>query len=154
MPTKLVPYTDAKGLRHWVEVEASAARDLENFDRAMRRREKQHRARLRVETDVKARRDTRPRKERSAGRLRGFLNVELETAYRVMNRIDAGNPWEGARLKFTHLLGESPTWPVGAIEDQRLWRWDGAGWVCAFCAGVRLESHQYCLGCDRHGRES
>jgi len=154
MPTKLVPYTDAAGRRHWVEVEADTARALDNFDRAMRKRERAYRAHVRTETDVKIRREVRPRKERSAGRLRGYLNVELETAFRVMNRVDPGNPWEGPRFSFSHLLGESPTWPGEArIEDQVLWRWDGAAWVCGFCAGRKLEAHQVCLSCDRSGRD-
>jgi hypothetical protein len=172
VPTKLIPWTDARGKRHWVEVEADVARDLDNFDRTMRRREAAYRSKLRTETDVRARREVRPRKERSAGKLRGFLNVELETAYRVMQRADAGNPWEGPRYTFSHLLGESPSWPpldaglgvdesgkvvVGSVaidaETQRVVRWDGERWVCAFCAGQKLEAHQACLSCARTGRD-
>lgn len=160
MPTKLIPFTDAQGRRHWVEVEADVARDLDNFDRAMRRRERAYRAKLRTETDVKARREVRPRKERAAGRLKGYLNVELETAYRVMQRTDAGNPWEGPRYTFSHLLGESPSWPpldgeaVINEASQTVVRWDGERVVCAFCAGMKLEAHQACLSCARTGRDS
>jgi len=154
MPTKLVPYTDAAGRRHWVEVEADTARALDNFDRAMRKRERAYRAHVRTETDVKIRREVRPRKERSAGRLRGYLNVELETAFRVMNRVDPGNPWEGPRFSFSHLLGESPTWMSGTMNsDQNVWRDVGGVWVCGFCGGGKLQTHQYCLGCDRCGRD-
>jgi hypothetical protein len=159
VPTKLIPWTDARGKRHWVEVEADVARDLDNFDRTMRRREAAYRSKLRTETDVRARREVRPRKERSAGKLRGFLNVELESAYRIMQRTDAGNPWEGPRFTFTHLLGESPSWPPlsgdAAIDaqGQQVVRWDGERWVCAFCAGQKLEAHQACLSCARTGRD-
>lgn len=159
MLTRLIPTTDAMGRRHWVEVSAETAKALHAFDRAMRRREKLHRARLRVETDVKARRETRPRKERSAGVLKGYLNVEHETAYRVMQRVDPGNPWEGPRYTFTHLLGESPSWPPlsgdGIVdpESQGVWKWTGQGWACAFCGGAKLEVHQACLSCDRTGRD-
>lgn len=153
MPTKLIPYTDAAGRRHWIEVEAETAAALHSFDEVMRRREKQYRQHIRTETDVKARRDRRPRKERSA-RLVGYLNVEHETAYRIANRVDPGNPWEGPRYTFTHLLGESPTWPGQGvtIHDQRLWRERRGAWVCAFCEGKKLEPHQACLGCGSAGR--
>lgn len=157
MPTRLVPYTDAGGARHWVEVESTTAQALDLFDRAMRARERAWRRRVRVATDVRAERERRPRKERSGGTLRGFLNVELETAYRIMSRVEnVGNPWEGPRVTFSHLLGESPTWPPpGCVIDreaQGVRRRRGRRLVCAFCAGRRLEPHQCCLGCDRSGQ--
>lgn len=150
MPTKLVPYTDAIGRRHWVEVSADVATQLDTFDRAMRKRERRYLAHVRTETDLRAARRHRPRKSRTVAKLTGFLNVELETAYRVFQRLDTGNPWEGPKYAFTHLIGSSPTWP----GPGKLWvETEDGMFVCALCRGHPLARHQYCLNCDRSGRD-
>lgn len=53
--------------------------------------------------------------------------------------------WEGPRLRFDRLLGESTVWdgPPGRDAKRR----------CEFCHSAPLEPHEYCLGCDKCGRD-
>ncbi len=57
---KLVPWTDRKGVRHWVEMEAGAAEELELFDRWARGRRKAFRKTHTLATDADAMRRPRP----------------------------------------------------------------------------------------------
>jgi hypothetical protein len=59
----------------------------------------------------------------------------------------AGNPWEGPRLRFSWLVGESRTWagePVVEVNGER---------YCTICWDRWLPGWAYCLGCDRSGRD-
>lgn len=157
MPTKLVPYTDGAGVRHWVEVSASTALALASFDRNMRRREALYRKTIVTETDARATRQRGPSRGRVAPKLVGYLCVENEPAFRAVVRASPGNPWEGPRHSFTHLIGEGATWPPAGSsidpETQGVWRKEGGYLICALCGGAKLERHQACLGCCRTGRD-
>lgn len=58
-------------------------------------------------------------------------------------------------FRFSHLMGESPTW-WGAVS---MWEpmWDEVAkawiWKCRICRGRKLRVNQYCLSCDASGRE-
>jgi hypothetical protein len=63
----------------------------------------------------------------------------------VRRRVDQrpmplGSPWDGPRFKFTQILGESGTWR-------------GEPRYFEFCGGKPLASYQYCLDCDRCGKD-
>lgn len=51
------------------------------------------------------------------------------------------NPWSGPRFGFTRYIGESRTWyyPPKRFE---------------FCHGVELGEDEYCLDCDRSGKDA
>jgi|GEM_PF-4775733 len=57
--------------------------------------------------------------------------------------VSQGNPWEGPRYTFSRLVGESRTWHGRPDKGSR----------CTFCNNSKLEPHEYCLGCDRCGRD-
>ena len=68
---------------------------------------------------------------------------------RIVDDSDPDRPF-----RFHHFLGQTPTWagPDGLrdrveLEDGR------AVWECHFCGGQVLAIDDYCLGCDRCGRE-
>jgi hypothetical protein len=60
-------------------------------------------------------------------------------------------PFEGPRLSFSWLLGESPTW--SGPESVTLYYPEGQA-LCRFCFHLRrMPAYAYCLGCDRAGRQ-
>jgi hypothetical protein len=149
MYTKAVPITDANGERVWVEVSAGLAKALASFDRNVRRRNAMFRKHHRLKTGQPARKGVKHNGKRLVP-LVGFLNVENEAAFRALVPRAEGAPWEGPRYTFSHLIGEGQTWHGPGSQ----WRATEDGhFVCAGCGGARLAAHQYCLMCDRHGRE-
>lgn len=63
-----------------------------------------------------------------------------------------GFPWEGPRLSFSLLLGESAVW--AGPDSLRLYDETGAPRECRFCGSApRLPDYSYCLGCDRSGKD-
>lgn len=65
---------------------------------------------------------------------------------------DAPGWFEGPRLRFSWLIGESPTW--AGPWSLRITAADGSI-VCRFCGHLaKMPSYAYCLGCDRCGREA
>jgi hypothetical protein len=172
MATRKVPYTDARGVRRWVEVEADAAQALDTYDRWARRREKRFRRTHLLECDLEAMRAAaRQRRNRPRAKLVGYLNFELEPAARAAKlHADDGYPWEGARPTFSLLMGESPTWsgPLGLVEFRELEdvdgekvevtklygvEWDGSQ-PCRLCGSIaELPEYAACLHCCRTGRD-
>lgn len=64
---------------------------------------------------------------------------------------DEFGPFEGPRLHYSLLLGESPTW--SGPESLWLYFLDGQR-VCRFCFHLsKMPAYAYCLHCDRAGRE-
>ena len=160
MRVKKVPYIDAWGVTRWAELSAESAAILDAFDRNMRRRSRKFFATHRLvgnwaeTSDDKRRRRQHSRHSRPIA-LAGFLNVELEPAFRAIYPRCAAAPWEGARASFTHFVGLGSTWPPpGAsieVETQTVVRRQAGKNVCAFCGGRRLAPHQCCLGCASVG---
>lgn len=62
-----------------------------------------------------------------------------------INPRDLASPWQGPRLSFAWLIGESRTWPGPPTPK--------AGAKCDFCQGRKLPLYAYCLRCDRCGRD-
>lgn len=168
--TRLIPYTDDRGVRHWVKVEGPAAAKLEAYDRWARRREKLFRKSHVLATDAKAERRTRPDKDRQAKRLVGFLNYELEAISGAtgLRREAPGGPKEGPTATFTWLIGESPTWdgPAARVVTVTVTGPPGAKAVerteygvealgpatCRRCRGMgKLPAYALCLDCCRCG---
>lgn len=59
-------------------------------------------------------------------------------------------PFEGPRMSYSLLLGESPTW--AGPESLRLYWTDGRV-TCRMCGHLRrMPGYAYCLACDRCGR--
>lgn len=167
--TKLVPYRDAAGRRQWVEMSTEGARELDTFDRWMRRRESIYRRHHRHGADQKPQPRRRAPKHRYA--LVGYLNFELETMVRELIRRPDGSPWVGPRRTFALHLGESAVW--GGPGRQSLWLREearevdgeerpfvaiyehevpGGVEVCRYCYHLRTLSRETCwLGCDRIG---
>lgn len=158
MPAKRIPTTGADGRRHFVEVAAELALALDTFDRNLRRRDalfrKHHR--IRAEPGSMARKGRR-RNGKALPPLVGYLNIELEPAFKAVYPRAEASPWEGPRHSFTRLIGESVIWPPpGASIDPEtggVLRKEGNHDVCALCGGRRLKPHEVCLGCDRSGRD-
>jgi len=167
--TKLVPYRDAAGRRQWVEMSTEGARELDTFDRWMRRRESIYRRHHRHGADQNPQPRRRAPKHRYA--LVGYLNFELETMVRELIRRPDGSPWVGPRRTFALHLGESAVW--GGPGRQSLWLREearevdgeerpfvaiyehevpGGVEVCRYCYHLRTLSRETCcLGCDRIG---
>jgi hypothetical protein len=150
MPRKALSVTGANGERARVEVVADYRLALEVFDRNMRRRDLLYRKHHRTLNGQPARKGIKHNGKRLVP-LVGFLNVENEAAFRALVPRAEGSPWEGPRYTFSHLIGEGQTWHGPGSQ----WRATEDGhFVCAGCGGERLAAHQYCLMCDRHGRET
>ena len=59
-------------------------------------------------------------------------------------------PFEGPRLSYSLLLGESPTW---SGPESLVLRWDEGQELCRFCHQyAKMPAYAYCLACDRAGR--
>lgn len=167
--TKLVPYRDAAGRRQWAEMSAEGARELDTFDRWMRRREALYRRHHRHGSDRTPQPRRRAPKHRYA--LVGYLNFELETMVRELIKRPDGSPWVGPRRSFSLHLGESAVW--GGPGRQSLWLREetrevdgeeeafvavyeravpGGVEVCRFCYHLKtLSPSACCLGCARTG---
>jgi predicted Fe-S protein YdhL (DUF1289 family) len=105
----------------WVEMRPETAEIIRRLDESAKRRE----------TRRKAREKTFSEMGMDEGKIRG------------------GNPWEGPRLRFRWLVGESRTWDGEAVGS-----WiPGLPQFCRICYGAELPAHAYCLGCDRTGRD-
>jgi hypothetical protein len=72
----------------------------------------------------------------------------------AIERVTDPDSAEDRPFRFRHFLGESAIWPGPAglvvplaLDDGRI------AWECRFCHGLRLSIDDYCLGCDRCGRE-
>jgi hypothetical protein len=59
---------------------------------------------------------------------------------RAPHRLPGGNAWEGPRYRFRRLLGASEIWTGPPVPGQ-------------FCHGRRLSRGEYCLDCERSGRD-
>jgi hypothetical protein len=104
-----------------------------------------------VEPEV-ARVLARPEPKLKERLLRKAESVEKIAEARARYWGGSANAWEGPRLGFAWLVGESPTWS----GPESVWLWDSerAAWVCRFCSHLeRLPAVAYCLGCDRSGRD-
>lgn len=67
------------------------------------------------------------------------LGATIDAAEEIISRpSQQGNAWEGPRFGFSHLIGEGVVWQERG-ED--------------FCGGRSLRMDEYCLGCDRCGRD-
>jgi hypothetical protein len=76
----------------------------------------------------------------------GYLRYAYEPGERgkAAKRAEKAGEWQGPRLSFDRYLGESAIW--------RGPEWLGAK-PCPFCRGRRLGGHEYCLGCNRSGKD-
>lgn len=114
-----IEYDD--GTEVWVEMRPEMADMLRRLDESAQRRETRRKAREKT-----------------------FSEIGID-----QGKIGEGNAWEGPRLRFTWLVGESRTWdgePVGPWVA-------GLPEFCRICFGAELPGYAYCLGCDRTGRD-
>lgn len=125
MQKKLHRYWDSEGVEHELWVPVDLKRELEAIERADRRGEAKWREKHVLMTDLSPEQVAPDR-----------------TQPTKTKREDLGNPWEGPRYHFSHLLGESQIWS----GPQR-------GGRCRICRGGKLDLGCYCLGCDRSGRD-
>lgn len=153
--TKLIPWTDGGGTRHWVAVEADTARELSNYDRWARERDELFRRNHKITRDpVAYQTKQRARTAAKAIKVVGYLNCELEPASAHLRLPRGGEPWAGPRFTFTILLGSSLPW----WGQDDLWVRDAAGAVtCRFCGryGETLPPYAVCLNpeCCRSGHD-
>lgn len=125
---EVIRYRDANGFLQELKVTSSDARAIRAVRQAARREEIRWKSRHRSFTDM----------EIDAG---SVAEAPLPTR-------ESGLPWEGPRIRFPWLVGESRTWhgnPIVLIEGS---------WYCSVCWGQWLPEVAYCLGCDATGRDA
>lgn len=125
---KLYRYRDSEGRVHDIWVEARTKTALETIDQYCRRQdrkwEKQHVAMTDLSRD-------------------GKVTADAGQATASVRQSQLGNPWEGPRYSFSHLLGESRTWNGEPFVDG----------YCKFCHQLPLGEETLCLGCTRSGKD-
>lgn len=116
--THTIRYRDAHGFLQTLMVTTAEKRAVDALRRKARRDDARWRERHVTFTD---------------------LGTDLDATEEVVSRpSQQGNPWEGPRFGFAHLIGEGVVWERKG-ED--------------FCHGRKLRLDEYCLGCDRCGRD-
>ena len=166
--TRRVPYRDARGRKRQLSVQADWARELDLFDRNMRRRDelwRENHRRFKADGDGEI---VDPATTAKPTRLAGYLNFELEEAAKAILPRTSATEWKGPRARFSVLLGTSPTWDgpesfwkpgsrVCRLSDRRtvwLWHDGGAFSRCRFCGHLEhLPPDTACLSpdCGRTG---
>lgn len=128
---KRLGYTDGRGHRRSVLVSAATGREIERFDRAVRRASQRFWRRTRTGGTTT---DALDRGASRAERIVNYLATENEPAARKLGLPsgDKGGRWEGPIIRFDRLLGEGVPW------SGELFAWLDARGVCPVCRGGEL----------------
>lgn len=133
---RLLWYRNSAGRWSSVLVEASTARQIENLARRYRRADSLYRKRhvLLSELSSEAGYELRPEEMEKAVENRRKARREHD---------NIGSVWEGPRIQFAHMIGQTETWWGEPVEDGH----------CTLCLDEPLPAETLCLGYNRSGED-
>lgn len=135
-PCPRILFVDQVGVVVEVEVEPNVAREMRTFDKHARNGEKKRRNHERACTDL----EVRDREGAHELDPREFTEDDARRHARARTPAKPLHDWEGPRFEFSLFLGDSEIWQGPEQAD--------------FCRGRKLAKHEYCLACNRSGRDN